>query len=121
VGFVAQICALHLFSLLAGLVFELEEIMPKLNDAQICRLSKFIGRDVAHEVSSCQGYCDITDLQLKDIKKLTHGGATLDAILYVLLLLGDHGDLRNASSFVDNMTNKNMSVSDWMQSYYHAA
>lgn len=113
--------SLVLFTLLAGLVFELEEIMPKLNDAQICRLSKFIGRDVAHEVNSCKGYCDITDLQLKDIKKLAQGGATLDAILYVMLLLGDHGDLRNASTFVDNVINKNMSVGEWMESYYHAA
>lgn len=95
--------------------------MPKLDDAQIGRLTKFIGHDVAHEANACQAYTDITELQLKDIAKLAQGGATLDAILYVLHLLGDHGDLRNASSFVDNVTKKNMSVGDWMQSYYHAA
>ena len=58
---------------------------------------------------------------MKDIAKLAQGGVTLDAVLYVLHLLGDHGDLRNAASFVDNVTKNNMSVGDWMQGCYRAA
>ena len=95
--------------------------MPKLDRSQIERLTSFIGHDVASEENTCGSYADIARSQLDDIAKLAQGGATLDAILYVLLLLGDRADLRNASSFVDNVTKQNMSVGDWLKNFHRAA
>jgi hypothetical protein len=92
--------------------------MPRLDNSQIDRLTKFLGRPIAHEENSCQDYSEITELQLKDIGELACGVTTLDAILYVMFLIGERCSLRNASSFVDNVTKKNMSVADWLQNYY---
>ncbi len=90
--------------------------MAKLNELQIKRLTSFIGRDIFHEEGSCRDYGEVSAAQMNDLRKLTHGGVFLDAVLYVNFLLGEKSDLRSAASFVENVIKEQMSVEVWLNS-----
>lgn len=61
----------------------------------------------------------LTESHLRDLAKLAVPGTVLDAILYVRFLMTPPASLRNATSFVDNVVRKNVSVSEWMADYCH--
>lgn len=91
--------------------------MSKLNFSQIARLEEFLGRPIAHEESTRSDYVQLTSKNMQDIEGLAHGGTTLDAILYLMFLVGEKCNLGEASSFVDNVIKKNLSLEDWLQNY----
>jgi hypothetical protein len=94
--------------------------MPKLSDQQIERVASALGRPIANAEGACANFGEVTKSHLDDMRGLTSGGATLEAVLYVMLLLGEKCSLRNASSFVDNVVKRNHGVSEWLERHYQA-
>jgi len=66
-------------------------------------------------------YSQFTINELNDLRALVAKGATIDAITYVVFLLGSTGDLKNAMSFVDNVIKKNLELKMWLERYYRPA
>jgi hypothetical protein len=91
--------------------------MSKFTKPDIEKLEKLLGRSLFHEQGTRMSYAQFTEEELSDIKRLALGGATIDAVKYVIFLLNE-GDLRNAVSFVDNVIKKNLDVGEWLAQYY---